>query len=211
MARTQTCHLPYRFVNGRQRCSRCGAVLEVEGKAAQDRHFWVCRNDDGSPGEFVGPAAAFLAHQHPCDEKPWVDEMGHLAGAPTGGKQSCARCGEDLTWIFPKEPLPTGTECTITIEASPGEYVKHSGRLEVARGTPPLHIATRRYLGNEPRPCVLSGEVTQGANTSASAFISRNFNATMTVGLSKRGLSRSSGSRGSVPAALRAHLRSAPL
>jgi ribosomal protein S14 len=136
MTTTQTRHLPYRFVNVHQRCSRCGTVLEIEEKTAQDTHFWVCRNDDGSAAEFVGPAAAFLSQHRPCEENQWVDEMGHVAGPAARGKQSCSRCGEDLTWIFPKEPLPTGTEYTITIEAAPGEYVRHSARLHIAPDTP---------------------------------------------------------------------------
>lgn len=132
----QTCHLPFRFVNGRQRCSRCGTILEVEARTAHDTHFCVCRNDDETQGEFVGPGAALLPHQRQCEEKAWVDEMGHVAEPPAGREQSCARCGEDLTWIFPKEPLPSGTEYTITIEHNPGEAVRYSARLYIASGTP---------------------------------------------------------------------------
>lgn len=136
MPKPQKCHLPYRFVNGRQRCSRCGEVLEVELKTAQDTHFWVCRNEDGTEGEFVGPAASLLGHQTKCQERPWRDEMGHVAGPATHDNQACARCGEDLSALFEGEPLPLGSPCTITIEHEPGEWVQHSGVNSVAGGTP---------------------------------------------------------------------------
>lgn len=131
----QTCHLPYRFVNGHQRCSRCGEVLELEARHAQDTSFWVCRNDDGSEGEFVGPAASFQAHQKKCTERPWTDVMGHVAGPIIGETQPCSRCGEDLRVLFEGEPLAEGTPCTITIEHEPGEWVVHSATNSVEAGT----------------------------------------------------------------------------
>jgi ribosomal protein S14 len=136
MPSPQTCHLPYRFVNGRQRCSRCGTVLETESSTAQDTHFWVCRNDDETEGEFVGPGAALLGHQRKCQERPWRDVMGHVAGPADGnGNQPCSRCGEDLSWLFWSEPLRVGEECTVTIEANPGDHVSHSGSNSVKSGT----------------------------------------------------------------------------
>jgi ribosomal protein S14 len=136
MPTAQLCHLPYRFVNRRQRCSRCGETLEVEEKLAQDTHFWVCRNTDGTEGEFVGPGAALLSHQRKCDERPWSDVMGHIAGPHTKDGQPCARCGEDLSWVFKGEPLGTGTTCTISIEGKPGDYVIPSRSTSVKPGTP---------------------------------------------------------------------------
>ena len=136
MSSPQICHLPYRFVNGRQRCSRCGEVLEAEADHAQKTEYWVCREEAGTAGEFVGPGAALLSHQRKCEERPWRDELGHVAAASAGSIQPCARCGEDLRWIFGAEPLLVGSPCTITIEGKPGEYVVHSARNSVASGTP---------------------------------------------------------------------------
>ena len=130
------CHQPYKFVNGRQRCSRCGEVLEVDSKTAIDAGVsWVCRNADGSQGESILPPVRFRPGQHKCGERPWVDEMGHVAGAASGSTQPCRRCGEDLGWLFWSEPLVHGTEVTIRIEGQPGEYVKHSGRNAVESRT----------------------------------------------------------------------------
>jgi hypothetical protein len=136
MPKQQICHLPYRFVNGHQRCRRCGEVLEIDLKLAYGTGFWVCRNEDHTEGEFVGPAAAFHAHQRKCEERPWLDAKGHVAGPSGIYSQPCARCGEDLGWLFFSEPLQVGVECTIVIEGRPGEDVKHSGSLSLDPGTP---------------------------------------------------------------------------
>lgn len=131
------CHQPFRFINGRQRCRRCGEILEVEEKTAIDTGVsWVCRNADGSVGESILPAAAFRPGQSKCEERPWLDEMGHKAGEPSGRHQPCARCGEDLAWLFFSEPLPVGAEVTVRFEGNPGEDVRHSGSMSVAAGTP---------------------------------------------------------------------------
>lgn len=128
------CHQPFKFVNGRRR--RCGEVLEVEEKTAIDAGVsWVCRNTDGSMGESIFPPVAFRAGQAKCSERPWFDEMGHVTDKPAGSQQPCARCGENLGWLFASEPLPEGSEVTVRVEGKPGQDVVHSGQTSVDSGT----------------------------------------------------------------------------
>lgn len=129
-------HVLNRPVNTRQRCERCGTVIREKEPfhPAGDRWLEVTEQQDGissTTGHSLPQGTAVPDDYEACPDRPWTDEMQHVAGTRTDeGSLPCERCGEDMSWLFSQdEPISRGTLLLVRLtkeEAGQG-FIVHSG------------------------------------------------------------------------------------
>jgi len=113
----QICHKPIFFLNGAQRCGRCGEIMSPTEETELDPDFWLCGDESGRVAESIDDRKGLREHQQPCDLRSWRSELVHVAGPHLStGRQPCARCGEDLNRVFGEESLPVGASYVIAVE-----------------------------------------------------------------------------------------------
>jgi len=123
------CHEPLEFVNGKQRCGRCGKTVSPEAATALDPRFMFCEDDEGTSSESIQRGSALRPGQRLCDIGVWSDELKHVAGSRTGQGQKCARCGEPVRVFAEDEPLPSGAAYAIRYEQRGDGPITWSGHL----------------------------------------------------------------------------------
>ncbi len=137
MTSQMICHDPLEFVNGKQRCLRCGKVLSPGLETALDVSFVFCEDATGSSAQSIAKPGTLRPNERWCDLRPWVDKLAHVAGpARLGEEQRCARCGEPVR-LFSGEPVPSGAVYVLKYEHRGDGLVEKDGRLVPVPDTEP--------------------------------------------------------------------------
>jgi hypothetical protein len=143
-------HVLNRPINTRQRCERCGVVIREKEPFHPAGQRWLETTDEqdgmsSTTGQSLPQGAPVPNEYEPCFDRPWTDEMQHVAGTRTDeGSLPCERCGEDLAWLFAQdEPTSGGTLLLVRLtkeEAGQG-FIVHSG----------AYLSPNPALANIPR------------------------------------------------------------